>query len=112
VIDPLEQRKLIQTNENIAKMCTKMNARLQQIQREMENNNKKGGQIEMTKKQSKMEQKGNSAADYCLLEIGQLNIGTGGTSTQQIPAEMEENIGPKFQQNLHNYLMVFNFIFN
>jgi hypothetical protein len=121
-IDAVEQRKLIQTNDNIAKICTKLTIRLHQIQRQMEiqratMDGKEKPKLKMPKdeKQQKDGRKGKGKdiiADFCLMELSQMHIGG------EIQSDTNENISasslptetlPQFQQNLYNYLTVRDF---
>ena len=113
VIDPLEQRKLIQTNDNIAKMCTKLAVRLQQIQRQMEVQKASGTRATIDNAPRakpvpivSTSSKDNDIADFCVLELGQLDIEESG-SKMAFDANTAAAGGSEFQRDLYNCLTVF-----
>nr|CAD2188480.1 unnamed protein product [Meloidogyne enterolobii] len=105
VLTPLEQHQLIRTNDNISKMCTKLETRIRQIRtqqelQELKKINKKSAKAGT----SKLFPSKNSedVASFCVLKLEQLNIFEDGKEGKVKMANTDNS--SNFRQNLFNYM--------
>lgn len=113
-IEPIEQRKIIQINENISKMAAKLENRLQRI-RHIAHNQPKPSEKNIqtlgainTKKSLGFSISSN-LANFCAIELDRLNLRIDQIGTEQLNLldtnDSSEDI-QNFQCNLRKYLLV------
>ncbi|KAL7076866.1 hypothetical protein ACQ4LE_003691 [Meloidogyne hapla] len=100
VLTPLEQHQLIRTNDNISKMCTKLETRIRQIRTQIE--------LQESKKLNKKTDKeipslknSEDVASFCVLKLEQLNIYENKNDGK---VKVDNNNSANFRQNLFNYM--------
>uniref|UniRef100_A0A914LWT4 Kinetochore protein SPC25 n=1 Tax=Meloidogyne incognita TaxID=6306 RepID=A0A914LWT4_MELIC len=105
VLTPLEQHQLIRTNDNISKMCTKLETRIRQIrtQQELQESKKLNKKCEKAGTSKLFSSKNSEdVASFCVLKLEQLNIFEEGKEGK---VKMESDNNPaNFRQNLFNYM--------
>ncbi|CAK5089202.1 unnamed protein product [Meloidogyne enterolobii] len=105
VLTPLEQHQLIRTNDNISKMCAKLETRIRQIRTQQE--------LQESKKLNKKSEKAGTSklfssknsedvAFFCVLKLEQLNIFEDGKEGK-VKMQSDNNLA-NFRQNLFNYM--------
>uniref|UniRef100_A0A915M6Q6 Uncharacterized protein n=1 Tax=Meloidogyne javanica TaxID=6303 RepID=A0A915M6Q6_MELJA len=105
VLTPLEQHQLIRTNDNISKMCTKLETRIRQIrtQQELQESKKLNKKSEKALTSKLFSSKNSEdVASFCVLKLEQLNIFEDGKEGK-VKMERDYNLA-NFRQNLFNYM--------
>ncbi|KAL3118964.1 hypothetical protein niasHT_003747 [Heterodera trifolii] len=99
-IGPIEQRKIIQINENIAKMSARLNSRLHQIRRSV---GRKSASSATDAK--KLTQISVPLVDFCALELEKLKLPTVGNGRPHLVIRETKSDLQQLQINLRDYLM-------